>query len=81
LRANEKKREQVKKTTSQTTLVFIGMILGLAAGWLLPDLSVHLEPLSNIFIRLIKTIIVPIIFATLVSRRVFLRRLLWMFWR
>jgi proton glutamate symport protein len=47
-------------------MIFAGMILGLLIGWLFPDFGVKLEPLGAIFIRLIKTIIVPIVFATLV---------------
>ncbi len=42
------------------------MIVGLAFGLFFPAIAVKLEFLSLIFIRLVKTIIVPIIFATLV---------------
>ncbi|HOE18620.1 MAG TPA: cation:dicarboxylase symporter family transporter [Syntrophorhabdaceae bacterium] len=55
-----------KRKMSLTAWVFTGMILGLAVGWLLPGVGVKLEPLGIIFIRIIKTVIVPIIFATLV---------------
>jgi len=55
-----------KRKMSLTAWVFTGMILGLAVGWLLPGVGVRLEPLGIIFIRIIKTVIVPIIFATLV---------------
>ncbi len=51
---------------SQTHLIFIGMIAGLIVGFAFPGLGVMLDPLSTIFIRLVKTIVVPIIFATLV---------------
>ena len=51
---------------SLTTLIFIGMGIGLTVGWLFPDLGVSLRPLSTIFIRLIKSLIAPLIFATLV---------------
>ncbi len=51
---------------SQTHLIFIGMLAGLIIGFAFPGIGVKLEPLSTIFIRLVKTIIVPIIFATLV---------------
>jgi len=46
--------------------IFIGMALGLVIGVLLPSFATNLEPLSVIFIRLVKTIVVPIIFASLV---------------
>lgn len=51
---------------SPSQKIFIGMALGLAIGVLLPSFAVNLEPLSVIFIRLVKTIVVPIIFASLV---------------
>ncbi len=42
------------------------MGIGLALGWFAPDFAVSLRPLSTIFLRLIKSIIAPLIFATLV---------------
>lgn len=49
-----------------THLIFVGMAIGLAIGWLAPDFAVNLRPLSTIFIRLIKSLIAPLIFSTLV---------------
>ncbi len=49
-----------------TQWIFIGMAIGLTVGWLTPDFAVELRPLSTIFLRLIKSIIAPLIFATLV---------------
>jgi len=51
---------------SQTQMIFIGMAVGLVIGILYPSFSQYLDPLSAIFIRLVKSIVVPIIFATLV---------------
>ena len=51
---------------SLTQLIFTGMGIGLLIGWALPDIAVQLRPLSTIFIRLIKSLIAPLIFATLV---------------
>jgi Na+/H+-dicarboxylate symporter len=51
---------------SLTQLIFIGMLAGLAAGWLFPDFATGLRPLSTIFIRLIRSLIAPLIFSTLV---------------
>ncbi len=51
---------------SLTQLIFVGMAIGLFLGWAFPDIAVELRPLSTIFIRLIKTLIAPLIFATLV---------------
>jgi proton glutamate symport protein len=47
-------------------MIFIGMGIGLTVGWLFPAVAVELRPLSTIFIRLIKSLIAPLIFATLV---------------
>lgn len=51
---------------SLTKMIFAGMLIGLAIGWLAPDAGVALKPLSTIFIRLIKGVIAPLLFATLV---------------
>jgi len=51
---------------SPSQKIFIGMAVGLLVGVFLPSFAAHLEPLSVIFIRLVKTIVVPIIFASLV---------------
>jgi proton glutamate symport protein len=51
---------------SLTQWIFVGMAVGLALGWFAPDVAVALRPLSTIFLRLIKSIIAPLIFATLV---------------
>ncbi len=51
---------------SLTQLIFVGMGIGLAVGWFFPDIAVTLRPLSTIFIRLIKSLIAPLIFSTLV---------------
>src|ERR1051326_4439017 len=51
---------------SLTQWIFIGMAIGLTVGWLSPGAAVTLKPLSSIFLRLIKSIIAPLIFATLV---------------
>ena len=49
-----------------TKWILIAMVIGTLVGWLLPELAVSLKPLSTIFLRMIKSIIVPIIFGTLV---------------
>jgi proton glutamate symport protein len=51
---------------SLTQWIFVGMGVGLIIGWLAPDVAVDLKPLSTIFLRLIKSIVAPLIFATLV---------------
>jgi len=54
------------KKPSITQWIFIGMSIGLLVGWLFPEIGMNLRPLSIIFLRLIKSIIAPLIFATLV---------------
>jgi proton glutamate symport protein len=59
---------------SQTQWIVIAMILGIAVGYLFPDLpegqkgfeATDLQLLSTIFLRMIKSLIVPLLFATLV---------------
>lgn len=49
--------------------ILIGLVLGILAGIIFygnPALSVILKPIADIFIRLIKMIVVPIVFSTLV---------------
>jgi proton glutamate symport protein len=59
-----------------TTQIFIGLLLGIAAGYLwpshdvggrhLPGLAEQIKPLADAFLRMIKMIIAPLVFATLV---------------
>ncbi len=49
-----------------TFFIFASLILGVICGWLFPEFSTHLKPLSAMFLRMIKMIISPLIFSTLV---------------
>jgi proton glutamate symport protein len=51
---------------SLTGWIFIGMATGILVGWLAPGYAVELRPLSTMFLRMIKSVVVPIIFGTLV---------------
>ena len=51
---------------SLTTWILVSMIIGVEIGLNFPDFAQNLSVLSQIFLRLIKTIIAPILFATLV---------------
>lgn len=55
------------KRLSLTAWIFIGMAAGIALGFAAPALAVQLSPISNIFLRLIKSIIAPLLFGTLVA--------------
>jgi Na+/H+-dicarboxylate symporter len=56
------------KRLSLTAWIFIAMVLGVALGVIFPDVAKAdwVGALSNVFLRLIKSIIAPLIFATLV---------------
>ncbi|MDH4348783.1 MAG: cation:dicarboxylase symporter family transporter, partial [Gemmatimonadota bacterium] len=49
-----------------THWIFVGMGAGILLGWTAPEFSAGLKPFSTIFLRMIKSIVVPIIFGTLV---------------
>ena len=51
---------------SLTTFILVSMVAGVAFGHDFPSVAVHLNLFSKIFLRLIKTIIAPLLFATLV---------------
>jgi proton glutamate symport protein len=51
---------------SLTAWIFIGMAAGIAIGIAAPGVASRLSPVSNIFLRLIRSIIAPLIFGTLV---------------
>jgi proton glutamate symport protein len=54
------------RRVSLTAWIFIGMAAGIALGVAAPGVATQLGPISNIFLRLIKSIIAPLIFGTLV---------------
>ena len=54
------------KSISLTKWILISMVIGTLIGYFFPDASQSLKPLSTIFLRMIKSIIAPLIFATLV---------------
>jgi proton glutamate symport protein len=51
---------------SLTTWILISMLLGAEFGHDFPSVSINLDIVSQIFLRLIKTIIAPLLFATMV---------------
>ena len=54
------------KRFSLTAWIFIGMAAGIVMGIAAPGVASQLSPASNIFLRLIRSIIAPLIFGTLV---------------
>lgn len=51
---------------SLTTQIFIGLLCGIALGFFKPQWGIAVRPLSLLFLNLIKSIIAPLIFSTLV---------------
>lgn len=51
---------------SLTTWILLAMLIGAEAGFDFPEIAVNLKVLSDIFLKLIKTIVAPLLFATLV---------------
>jgi proton glutamate symport protein len=49
-----------------TQWIVVGMVAGTLLGWLAPDAGMATKPLSDVFLRMIKSIVVPLIFGTLV---------------
>ena len=51
---------------SLTAAILVSMVIGIVIGVEFPEQAVHLQVLSKIFLKMIKTIIAPLLFATLV---------------
>jgi proton glutamate symport protein len=51
---------------STTTQIFIGLFLGILLGHFLPDIGAGIKPIADAFLRMIKMIIAPLLFSTLV---------------
>src|SRR5829696_9954289 len=62
---------RTRKGLTLTQQIFIGLALGIVAGAIVqqvnPAWSAYFRPFSQLFLRLIKMIIAPLIFATLVA--------------
>ena len=61
-----------RRGPSLTQQIFIGLALGIVVGWLVERVqprraAIYFRPFSQLFLRLIKMIIAPLIFATLVA--------------
>ena len=54
------------KHSRLTALIFIALILGIVVGHFAPDIAVKMRPFAMIFLRMVKMIIAPLLFATLV---------------
>ena len=55
-----------KRKSNLTLWIFISLILGIIVGWLFPSIAIKFQPLSTMFLRMVKMIIAPLLFSTLV---------------
>lgn len=56
----------ILKHSKLTALIFIALVLGVIIGHFAPDFAVKMKPFAVIFLRMVKMIIAPLLFATLV---------------
>jgi len=54
------------KKISLTSWIFIALVLGVVVGYAYPDLGKEMKILSTVFIKMVKSIVAPLLFATLV---------------
>jgi len=54
------------KRISLTQWIMISMVIGALIGWLAPHVGAELKPASTVFLRMIKSIVVPIIVGSLI---------------
>ena len=54
------------KKISLTSWIFISLVLGVLVGYLFPLAGIEMKILSTVFIKMVKSIVAPLLFATLV---------------
>jgi proton glutamate symport protein len=59
-------RPSAWRTPSLTTQIFVGLLAGILIGIVWPSTGVAIKPLADVFLRMIKMIIAPLLFSTLV---------------
>ncbi|WP_169309299.1 dicarboxylate/amino acid:cation symporter [Desulforhopalus sp. IMCC35007] len=55
-----------KKKIGLANKIFIGMVIGLAIGFIFPEFGISLNPIGMLFMKLLKMAVVPLIFANVV---------------
>ena len=53
------------KNSKLTIAIFVSLILGILVGWVFPDFAVKTHVLAEIFLRMVKMIIAPLLFVFL----------------
>ena len=54
----------MKRKIGLSSQILIGLVLGALVGYLFPDFGDKLKPFGDAFLRMIKMIVVPLIFST-----------------
>ena len=54
------------KNSRLTIAIFVSLFLGIIVGWAFPEFAVKTHVLAEVFLRMVKMIIAPLLFATLV---------------
>lgn len=49
-----------------TFWIFLAMLAGILVGYIFPEIAIHLKVFNDLFLRMIKMIIAPLVFSTLV---------------
>jgi proton glutamate symport protein len=57
----------IGRYAGQTRWILAGLLLGCALGAVVPEVAVELKPVAQLFLRMIKMLIGPLLFTTLVS--------------
>ena len=55
----------MKSSKKLTLYILIALVLGILFGWICPSWAIKMQPLGEMFLRMVKMIIAPLIFATL----------------
>jgi proton glutamate symport protein len=55
-----------RRAPGPTARIVIGLLLGILVGWLWPTFGADIRPLADAFLRMIKMIVGPLLFSTLV---------------
>ena len=50
-----------------THQIVLGLLIGVLIGWLFPSFATSLKPIGQLFLRLIKMVLAPLLFTTLVA--------------
>src|SRR5215212_8774503 len=57
---------RASRRPSLTGQIFLGLAAGVLIGYVWPSVGVSIKPLADMFLRMIKMIIAPLLFSTLV---------------